>query len=130
MPISVVMPEAFVEDNQYIEQNPCFLVQAADHFKINLMAVQPLYHGLLSHTPLPTSQLLSKHLHVKHINLIRSLPYDAIKSVTVGMHKNRHVKLNLGIGQIPKATPENIENVLLTPRRRVIEMEEEVGYVE
>ena len=64
------------------------------------------------------------------LTTLRSLPYEAIKSVTVGMHKNRQVKINLGLGQVPKATPENIEDALFTPKRRVIEMEEELGYVE
>lgn len=70
-PVSVVMPEAYIEEHQFVKSRACYLVQAAEHFKINLMTTQPLYGGLLSQTPLSTGQLLSKHLHAKHLNLIR-----------------------------------------------------------
>lgn len=67
--------------------------------------------------------MVSPLLHVKHLNLLRSLPYRCIKSVTAGQSTGRSVKKNLQIGKTPRASREAVEEVLFTAKRRVMEQE-------
>ena len=48
-------------------------------------------------TPLPADIFNVRYISGKHVNFVRSLPFDCIKSVLVGMKRNRHVKMNLQV---------------------------------
>lgn len=71
IPINLTMPEAFVEENQFLGGKPMIPLDVANAFKINVMSVSPFMSGYLSQTPLPSTELKSRQIHTKHLNLLR-----------------------------------------------------------
>ena len=71
LPINLAMPEAFIEEYQFIGTESTNTLTAAERLRLNVMVGSPLMGGLMSQTPLPTTQLLSKNLVGKHLNLMR-----------------------------------------------------------
>jgi hypothetical protein len=113
-PLNVAMMEPFLEKNQDGES----LLGLSAKLGINVMTSSPFLSGFLLQTPLPTTVFHSRYLPVKHLNLIRSLPASAIKSVTVGQKRNRHTKINIQLAQTPLANADKLIDFLSMPKKR------------
>ena len=61
----------------------------------------------------------------KHLNYLRSLPYDSLKTVIFSSLNNRHNKTNLSVAKSEYISPEELEHYLInsTTRKQMPEQE-------
>ena len=60
----------------------------------------------------------ANYLAAKHLNFIRSLPFDCVKSVLFGALNNRHLKINLSLPYIEKMKEQEVEEMVFTSSTR------------
>ena len=135
LPINITMPESFIEKTQMQDassvptetitttalDNSISTLKLAEQLSLNVIANSPLMGGYLMGTPLPADIFNVRYIAGKHVNFARSLPFDCIKSIVVGMKRNRHVKMNLQVAHYDKAETEAMDEFLVTPRVRTEE---------
>jgi len=100
VPMSVMMPEAFVEKWQEVteedvaqpESEAKILVAVANLLKINLIASKPLLEGRVREIDIPT--IKGSDIVAKHLQLMRSMPPRCNISCMVGMKSLANVKNN------------------------------------
>lgn len=130
VPINVLMPEAFVEPWQRVEdegkvvRNKIFLPACAD-FGINVIGTQPLLQGLLSSMPLSRAHMNVFNVPARHLQLMRSVPGRSLKSTMVGMKQVENVRGNLEVIKKPLMTREEFFDTL-KPHRRQEYIEDEL----
>lgn len=96
-----------------------------NHYKLNLITSSPLLQGTLIQLPMENKLFKLNTNPAKHIQLIRSIPADAIKSTLVGMKSQVHVKQNLEVSKIPPLTMQEFYEIL-TPKKRQPYLEKEI----
>ena len=130
VPINVLMPEAFVEpwqrveDEQKIVRNK-ILLPACNDLGINVISTQPLLQGYLANMPLSRAHMSVFNIPARHLQLIRSIPGRALKSTMVGMKQMENVRGNLEVIRKPLMTREEFFDTL-KPHRRQEYIEEEL----
>ena len=103
MPISLGMPEAFIEKNHYFpvpnsnELSENSVLYVAQELGYNVVTVSPFMSGFLAQVPLSSSLTKSNYMFAKHLNFIRSLPYSSILTTVFSAKVNRHLKSNLSV---------------------------------
>lgn len=130
LPMNLVMTEPLLEKHQPSRANEHkdskeiifkSTLEKINELQLNAMITQPFLSGFLLQTPLPTSVFRSRYIPVKQINLLRSLPFDCIKSVVVGQKTNRHTKINIQIAQTPLVDKDVLQDYLTTPKKRIFD---------
>ncbi|KAM3131576.1 hypothetical protein pb186bvf_016360 [Paramecium bursaria] len=124
MPINVGMPEAFLEDWQRYKEEQTQILSVARFLKINLVISSPLMGGTMTQVPMPDS-LRCQYLGAKHIQFVRSIPAEAIKTILVGQKANRHTKQNLEVIHTQPLSPDEFWE-LLRPSKRKQQPEDEL----
>lgn len=83
-PINVMNPEVFVEKYQTFVKGDLAtsgtLSAVCCELEVNLISSSPLLQGYLVNTPLENSTFNVKHNASKHIQFIRSIPAESLKS--------------------------------------------------
>jgi hypothetical protein len=91
VPINVMMPEAFIEPWQKVEDpkdkvvRNKILLPVCNDFGINVISSQPLLQGNLASMPLSRSHMSVFNIPARHLQFMRSIPGRALKSTLVGM---------------------------------------------
>jgi hypothetical protein len=130
VPINIMHPEAFVEKYQNFSDTekgvtPVTLTAACSALKINLISSSPLMQGYLLNLPLENNVFNVKHNSAKHLQLIRSIPAESLKSTLVGMKSLTNIKRNLElISKSPLSSVEFYE--ILAPKKRTPFVEKDV----
>jgi hypothetical protein len=137
-PLNIVMMEALLCKDQAVPKADrpsgskevslqSTLRVATDH-RLNVITSSPFLSGFLLQTPLPATEMKSRYVPVKHLNLLRyslgvtrSIPADCIKSVAVGQKKNRHTKINMQLCDTPPVDGETVMEFLSTPKKRAFD---------
>ena len=129
VPINIMHPEAFVENYQNFSLadkgiTPMTLTAACSNLKINLISCSPLMQGYIINLPLENGLFQVKNNSSKHLQLIRSIPAECLKSTLVGMKNQIHIKKNLELyGKAPLTSKEFYE--ILSPKKRAPFIEKE-----
>lgn len=122
VPINIMHPEAFVEKYQNFTESekgvlPVTLTAACAALKINLISSSPLMQGYITNLPLENNLFNVKNNAAKHLQLIRSIPAECLKSTLVGMKSAGNIKTNLEvIGKPPLSSSQFYE--ILSPKKR------------
>jgi hypothetical protein len=122
-------PEAFVEKYQTFVKGDLAasgtLSAVCCELELNLISSSPLLQGYLVNTPLENSSFNVKHNASKHIQFIRSIPTNCLKSkfyynsgTLVGMKLPNHLYDNLEIISKPPLTVEEFQIALLPKKRQ------------
>lgn len=93
------------------------LTALCNHYKINLISSSPLLQGVLLNLPLENSLFKVKHNPSKHLQLIRSIPSEALKSTLVGMKSQINIKNNLEVSKVSPLSSKEFYEVL-SPKKR------------
>ena len=130
VPINIMHPEAFVEKYQNFNDNekgvtPVTLTAICSALKINLISSSPLLQGHMVHLPLENNLFNVKHNSAKHLQLIRSIPADSLKSTLVGMKNITNIKHNLEVIGKPPLTSSQFYDIL-GPKKRTPFVEKDV----
>jgi len=130
VPINVMMPEAFVEPFQKVENERGvtenkILVAACSDLEINLVASQPLMQGMATQIPLSRHAIDDVYnISARHLQLIRSIPTRSLVSAVVGMKKMDNVRQNLEVIKKPLLTrQEFMEGIKPIKRSEFVEEE-------
>jgi hypothetical protein len=131
VPINIMHPEAFVENYQNFKKDdgvvtPVTLTAVCNALKINMISSSPLMQGYLINLPLENSLFNVKNLSAKHIQLIRSIPADSLKSTLVGMNNQVHIRSNLEVISKPPLTSKEFYEIL-APKKRTPFVEKELA---
>lgn len=118
LPLNLLQPEGFIEKYQRVGNEEVSFLKAAELLKINVFGISPFCSGLTANLPLPTNLTRANYLAAKHLNLLRSLPYESLKSVVFGAKNNRHVKINLSVSRCEFMTDFDIQDLILESKRR------------
>ena len=108
VPMSVLMPEAFVESWQEFvphgdgagaavmaeEKTFKILVPVCNLLKMNLIASKPLLEGRVAEVDIPSIRGATTDRVAKHLQLVRSMPPRCLISTMVGMKRLTNVKTN------------------------------------
>lgn len=97
MPISLMMPEAFVQKWQPVKGKQEFMLSAARLLGISLFSSAPLVQGTLIKIPISNEGFKFSNQGAKHIQFVRSLPAGSLVSSLVGMKRKNHVEQNLEV---------------------------------
>ena len=73
---------------------------------------------MTANLPLPTHLTKMSYLAAKHLNFLRSLPYDSLKTVIFEAKNNRHLKINLSTIKGEFMSEIDIEEFLLNGKIR------------
>lgn len=111
-PVSIALPEAFMERTQVVKGAECTLLEAASALGLNFMATSPFFSGTLFHLPLSSVVFRANYQGAKLLNFVRSLPFPALKTVVMGARNNRHLKTNLTVSHLPLMQPEDYRSLL------------------
>jgi len=130
VPVNIMHPEAFVEKYQnFVTEKdisvPVTLTAACSSLGINLISCSPLMQGYLVNLPLENVVFNVKHNSSKHLQLIRSIPADSLKSTLVGMKSTANIKTNIEIISKPRLTSQQFYNIL-APKKRVPFVEKDI----
>lgn len=87
-------------------------------YSINLISSSPILQGALINLPLENSLFKVKHSVSKQLQLLRSIPAEALKCTLVGMKSQVHLKNNLEISQVSPLTPSEFYEVLAPKKRK------------
>lgn len=112
LPINLMMPEAFVQKWQMLEESEQIFVNVAKKLGVNLQVSSPLLQGKILELKLSRSMLGVEPQGAKHVQLIRSIPAGAIKTVLVGMKNPRNVVMNTQVAYADSLSKEEFWNVL------------------
>mmetsp|Transcript_32454 Transcript_32454/g.32161 ORF Transcript_32454/g.32161 Transcript_32454/m.32161 type:complete len:144 (-) Transcript_32454:47-478(-) len=112
VPINIAMPEAFVYRWQMMEGSEHILLNVAKKLRINVMVSSPLLQGKILELKLSRSMFGIELQAAKHVQLIRSIPSESIKSVLIGMKTPRNVTMNTQIGFVESLDKEEFWHVL------------------
>lgn len=112
VPINIMMPEAFVHKWQELDGSEEILLNVAKKLKLNIISSSPLLQGQLLELPLSKSMLGVESQAGRHLQLIRSIPSDALKSTLVGMKSPRNVTMNLKVAEASPLSPDEFWNYL------------------
>lgn len=85
VPINILNPEAFVESYQNFSHPekgvvPTTLTAVCSQMKINLISSSPFLQGYMLNLPLENANFNVKINSSKHLQLIRSIPAESLKS--------------------------------------------------
>lgn len=133
MPVNVIMPEAFVEPWQAMEEadgvtRSKMLVACCSEMQLNMVTSQPLVQGLAANIPISKVAVESVYpMAARHLQFIRSIPAKSLKSTLVGMKSPDHINLNL---EIVKKAPMDRQEFFgaVKPIRRSEFIEEALDY--
>ena len=131
VPINIMHPEAFVENYQNFKSDekgvvPVTLTAACASLKINLISSSPLFHGHMVNLPLENVLFNVKNNAAKHLQLIRSIPAESLKSTLVGMNTQSNIKMNLELISKPLLTSQQFFEIL-APKKRTPFIEKEAN---
>lgn len=93
-------------------------LNVADSLGFNVFATSPLLSGLMMQVPISSRFAKANYLAPKHLNFIRSLPFDCVKSVIFGALNNRHLKLNLSLPYTERMQEKDVEEMIFTSSSR------------
>lgn len=93
-------------------------------YKLNLISSSPLLQGLLVDLTLENKIPLI-HNASRHLQIIRSVPAECLKSTLVGMNNNVHLKNNLEVLKIPLFDAKEF-SLMLSPKKRQPFIEKEL----
>lgn len=93
-------------------------------YKINLISSSPLLQGLLVDLTLENKIPLI-HNASRHLQIIRSVPAECLKSTLVGMNNNVHLRNNLEVLKTPIFDSKEF-SLMLTPKKRQPFIEKEI----
>ena len=130
VPINIMHPEAFVENYQNYKKEDkgvtaVTLTAVCNSLKINLISSSPLMQGYIVNLPLENNLFNVKNQSAKHIQLIRSIPAECIKSTLIGMKNQIHIRNNLEVISKPPLTSKEFYDIL-APKRRAAFIEKEI----
>lgn len=91
------------------------LLAVARLLELNVITSSPLWQGAMLQVPMSSDTFHCKSLGAKHLNFIRSIPSEAIKSTLVGMKKKKHLMDNLELLSKPVLSPEAFWDFLRPP---------------
>ncbi len=110
-------PEAFVEKYQTYNNTNTTLTAACNELKINLISCSPLMQGYIVNLPLENVVFNMKNNSSKHLQLMRSIPADSLKSTLVGMKSLGNIKMNTEVmSKAPLSGKEFYD--ILAPKKR------------
>lgn len=112
VPINLMMPEAFVHKWQEFRGTEEILLNVAKELGVNVVVSSPLLQGKIIDLKLSKTMIGIDLQACKHLQLIRSIPSGALKSVLVGMKNPRNVAQNLQLPFVEALTPEEFWAVL------------------
>ena len=92
--------------------------------KVNIISSSPLLQGYLLKLPLENRKFGVYHNSSKHLQLIRSIPAEALKSTLVGMKKQSSVRNNLEVVKAAPLTASEFYDIL-APKKRTPYVEKE-----
>ena len=107
-----MMPEGFISSWQEYNGFEHIFLNVAKELNINVVVSSPLLQGKIIDLKLSKTMLGIDLQAGKHLQLIRSIPSSAIKTVLVGMKNQRNVAQNLQLPYIETLTPEDFWNTL------------------
>ena len=124
-------PEAFVENYQNYKKEDgavtaVTLTAVCNALKINMISSSPLMQGYIINLPLENNLFNVKNLSAKHIQLIRSIPADSLKSTLIGMNNQVHIRTNLEVISKPPLTSKEFYDIL-APKKRQPFVEKELA---
>jgi len=130
VPINIMHPEAFVEKYQNFTHPengvvPVTLTASCSSLGINLISSSPLMQGYIVNLPLENNLFNVKNNSAKHLQLIRSIPADSLKSTLVGMKAVTNIKTNLELISRPPLTSSQFYEIL-APKKRTPFIEKDV----
>lgn len=130
VPINIMHPEAFVEKYQNYSHpekgiTSVTLTALCSELKINLISSSPLMQGYIINLPLENNLFKVKHNSAKHLQLIRSIPAESLKSTLVGMKNMAHIRNNLELISKPPLTSSEFYDIL-SPKKRTPFVEKDV----
>jgi hypothetical protein len=130
VPINIMHPEAFVEKYQNFTDSTnkvtlSTLTAVCSTLKINLISCSPLMQGYINNLPLENIVFNVKNNSAKHLQLIRSIPADCLKSTLVGMKSITNIKTNLEVISKPPLTSQQFYEIL-APKKRTPFVEKEL----
>jgi hypothetical protein len=130
VPINIMHPEAFVENYQnytHPEKGviPVTLTAVCNSLKINLISCSPLMQGYINNLPLENVVFNVKNNSSKHLQLIRSIPAECLKSTLVGMKTQAFIKTNMELLKKSPLTSQQFYEIL-APKKRQPFIEKEV----
>lgn len=85
---------------------------------MNVFGISPFLSGLTANLPLPTNLTKMNYLAAKHLNLLRSLPYESLKTIIFSARNNRHNKINLSVAKGEYMSEFEIQELILQGKRR------------
>eukprot|EP00742_Colponemidia_sp_Colp-10_P011239 GILJ01012462.1.p1 GENE.GILJ01012462.1~~GILJ01012462.1.p1 ORF type:complete len:253 (+),score=44.30 GILJ01012462.1:497-1255(+) len=113
VPISIAMPEAFVESWQTVNGQAMNLLEAASALDVSVFASSPLFQGRLLQTLLPKSLGGVTGRSARHLQLVRSLPYKSLIAPLVGHKQPEHVKANLEVAYHAPMSEKEFESKII-----------------
>lgn len=142
VPVNIMNPEAFIEKFQTYKSedisgkaessketetknSTATLTAVCARSKINVITSSPLLQGILTELPLENKIFKVKSNVAKHLQFIRSIPAEAIKSTLVGMKNQVHLHNNLEVSRVPRLSSKEFYEVL-APKKRAPYIEKEV----
>lgn len=131
LPINIMHPEAFVEKYQSFTDNskgvvPVTLTAACSALQVNIVSCSPLMQGYIVNLPLENVVFNVKHNSAKHLQLIRSIPAESLKSTLVGMKSTNNIKSNLEVMAKPPLSSQQFYDIL-APKKRTPFVEKDVN---
>lgn len=118
------MPETWIEKNQLtktgidIEQQEVSFLGLASQLGYNVVTISPLMSGLMMQVPLPSAVTKANYVAAKHLNLVRSLPFESILTTVFGAKTNRHLKINLTTTYLDMVTQTDLEELVFSSTTR------------
>ena len=112
LPINIMMPEAFVHSWQEYKKGEHIFLNVAKELGVNVMASSPLLQGKIVNLKLSKIMTGIDLQACKHLQLVRSVPSSAIKSVLVGMKDPRNVTQNIQLPFVETLTGVEFWNFL------------------
>ncbi|OMJ85286.1 hypothetical protein SteCoe_13455 [Stentor coeruleus] len=122
VPINIMMPEAFIHKWQELRGTQEILLNVAKELGINVIVSSPLFQGKIIELKLSKTMIGIDLQACKHLQLIRSIPSAAIKSVLVGMKNPRNVLQNLQLPLVESLTPDEFWNVLKPEKKENVSL--------
>ncbi len=101
-------------------------MKVAKSLGLNVIGSSPLLQGALIQVPLSSQHFKCSSLGAKHLNFLRSVPCESIKSILIGQKTHRHVKQNLEVMMHEPLTTEEFL-LALEPNVRKEEKEPNIG---
>jgi hypothetical protein len=123
VPVNIMHPEAFVENYQNFTHSekgviPVTLTAVCTSLKINLISCSPLMQGYINNLPLENVNFNVKNNSSKHLQLIRSIPAECLKSTLVGMKSQAFIKSNLELLQKPPLSLQQFYEIMAPKKRQ------------